>query len=216
VKDLTRLAPHVITLELSTYGLRYRLEEKRSLNTRFLLGLQEIQGTGILSIRELKKLLRSTGIGGIRALLDLPFEYKAARFYSQGKGIPLYCLDISSLSRRLLSDVDELLSPDNLQKVVAFEATPLQATVAMEYQHAEAFLLNGRQYPRFSPISETRVWEKRERILAKRIRKILAGYQGQTVVHICGWQHIVNRQGALFNLLADLKPKRVFMKRLYP
>jgi hypothetical protein len=202
-------------LELSTYGLKYRLEKKSTLNTRFLRGLQEIHETHKLSIRELKKLLRSTGIGGIRALLDVPFEYKGALFYSQNRGIPLYSLDVSSLSRRLLSDINELLLPENLQKVIAFETAPLRATVTKEYEHAEALLFNGKYSSRFLLISKNRVWEKRERILAGRIRKIVARYPGRTVVHICGWQHLVARQGALFNLLEDLKPKRVLLERLY-
>lgn len=216
VNNLIWLAPRVITLELSAYGLRYRLKGKRSLTTRLLKGLHEIRGTDDLSIRELKKLLRSTGIGGIRALIDLPFEYKGARFYSQGRGVPLYCLDISSLSRRLLSDIDKLLLPENLKKVLAFESAPLQATVTKEYNHAEVLLLNGRQSPQLPLMPTDRVWEKRERILARRIRKILERYPGRTVVHVSGWQHLVARQGTLFNLLEDLKPRRVLLDHLYP
>jgi len=74
VEALKRLTPTVITLEFSIYGLKYRLKKKRALNHRLLRGLHEIRRIDDLSIRKLKELLQSTGIGGIRALLDLPFE----------------------------------------------------------------------------------------------------------------------------------------------
>ena len=75
VKDLVRLKPHVITLEFSMYGLTYRRRRKKTLTEKLLQGLQEIQEPETLKLSQLKGLLRSTGIGGIAALLDLPFEY---------------------------------------------------------------------------------------------------------------------------------------------
>lgn len=216
VEELERITPHVIALEFSIHGLRYRLKKKRSLNTRLLRGLYEIRGTNDLRLRELKELLRSTGIGGIRALLDLPYEYKGASFYSQRRGIPLYCLDISSYSRQLLRLVDELLSMENLKKVITFEAAPLLETVTREYRRAEDIVLNEKTSPWLLPIPADEVWEKRERILASRIRKIVARYSERPIVYIGGWLHLVARQGTLFNLLEDLKPKRVLLGRLYP
>jgi hypothetical protein len=124
VQALKGLNPHVITLEFSTYGLRYRLKKKRPLSHGLLRGLHETHGIDGLRLGALKELLRTTGIGGIRALLALPFEYKGASFYSQRWDIPLYCVDISSFPRQLLAKVDELLSPKNLEKVIAFETAP--------------------------------------------------------------------------------------------
>ena len=94
VKDLARLKPDVITLEFSRYGLTYRRRKKKILTERFLQGLLEIRATETLRISELKNLLRATGIGGIAALIDLPFEYKGARFYSRRHHLPLYLLDL--------------------------------------------------------------------------------------------------------------------------
>jgi hypothetical protein len=211
VEDLYKLAPRTITVELSPYGLRYRLKNKRSLHERFLRGLHKIQGTVNLNMGELKKLLRSTGIGGIRALLDLPFEYKGAGFYCRSRGIPLYCVDISSLSMRLLSHVNELLSVENLKKVIAFEPETLQAAVTREYKLAEDVLLYGRQSPRSSLITADEEWKTREQIVANRVRKIVTKNPGRTIVHIGGWRHLVARQGTLFNLLEDLEPKRILL-----
>jgi len=213
VEDLAILKPHVITLEFSVYGLTYRLRKKKILTEKLLQGLHEIRETETLRVHELKNLLRSTGIGGIAALLDLPFEYKGARFYSQRHGLPLHCLDISSSSRRLLSHIDELLSPKNLQKVLALEATPLQKTVTREYRHAENLVFNsrGRQSPWLHFIPTDEAWKTRERIMASRIRKIGAIHQGRHIIHIGGWQHLVPRQETLFNLLEDLKPRRILL-----
>jgi hypothetical protein len=215
VEALKGLKPHVITLEFSTYGLRYRLKKKRSLTHCLLRGLHEIRDIDALNVSELKKLLRATGIGGIRALLDLPFEYKGARFYSHCTAIPLYCVDISSYSRQLLSNVDELLSPENLKKVIAYETAPLQETTAREYQRAETLLHDGRQSPWMQLVPADEVWKNRERIMASRIRKIVAKYPRRHIVHISGWQHLAARQGTLFTLLEDQKPKRVLLGNLY-
>jgi hypothetical protein len=216
VQALKGLKPHVITLEFSTYGLRYRLKKKRSLNHCLLRGVHEMLGTDDPRLGALKKLLRTTGIGGVRALLDLPFEYKGARFYSHRRAIPLYCVDISSYSRRLLGKIEELLSPENLKKVIAFETASLHETVTKEYKHAETLLLNGRQSPWMHLIPVDEVWGKRERIMASRIRKIAARYAGHHIVHIGGWQHLAARQGTLFCLLEDLTPQRVLLGHPYP
>jgi len=210
-KDLARLKPHVITLEFSRYGLTFRRRRKKILTEKLLQGLLEIRETETLGIPELKDLLRSTGIGGIAALIDLPFEYKGARFYSLRHGLPLYLLDLSSSSRRLLSHIDGLLSPENLQKVITFEAVPLQKTVTREYRHAENLLFRGKQspWPQLVPTDED--WQKRERSMAGRIRKIVAEHQGRHIVHISGWQHLLTRKGTLFNLLEDLTPQRILL-----
>jgi len=164
----------------------------------------------------LKKLLRTTGVGGIRALLDLPFEYKGASFYSQRSGIPFYCVDLSLLSRQLLGKIDEIISPENLKQVIAFETAPLRETVQREYQQAEALLLNGRKSPWMPLIPADEVWAKRERILASRIRKIAARYAGRHIVHIGGWHHLVAEPGTVFSLLEELMPKRVLLGSSYP
>jgi hypothetical protein len=216
VQALNGLNPHVITLEFSTYGLRYRLKKKRSLNHCLLRGVHEMLGADGLRLGALKKLLRTTGIGGIRALLDLPFEYKGTSFYSQRRGIPLYCVDISSYSRQLLGKIDELLEPENLKKLIAFETASLQETVTREYKQAETLLLNGRQSPWMHLIPRDEAWRKRERIMAGRIRKIAARYAGRHIVHIGGWQHLAAQPGTLFTLLEDLMPKRFLLGQLYP
>jgi hypothetical protein len=214
VEDLVRLTPQIITLELSGYGLRYRLKNKRALNDMLLRGLIEIRGSDNLNVQELKKLLQSNGLGGIRALLDLPFEYKGATFYSKSKGIPLYCLDISSFSRQLLSHVNELLSTENLKKVITFETASLRQTVAREYRSAEALLLDGGQSPWMHPDPLNEAWAKRERIMSKRIRKLVTQYPGHHIVHIGGWQHLAAHRGTLFNRLGDYQPKRVLLGHL--
>lgn len=215
VEELKRLHPQVITLEFSPYGLRYRLKRRRVLSKKLLKSLHDIRGTDRWGVREFKKLLRSTGIGGIRSLLDVPFEYKAVKFYSKLHGLPLYCLDSSSYSRQLLRYVDELISPDNLKRIISLETAPLKETVAKEYQKAEKILLNGMQSPWLSMMHTDEDWKKREHSMTDRIRKIAAHYTGCSIIHVGGWQHLIARQGTLYTLLEDLKPKRILLERLY-
>ncbi len=192
------------------------MEKTKYLNTCLLRGLYEIYGIDGLRLGALKKLLRTTGIGGIKALLDLPFEYKGASFYSQRWNIPFYCVDISSYSRQLLAKVDELLSLENLKKVIAFETASLRETVTRECKQAETTLLDERQSPWRHLIPKDEVWEKRERIMASRIRKIAEYYAGRHIVHIGGWQHLAAQAGTLFSLLEELTPKKILLGSLYP
>jgi hypothetical protein len=60
-----------------------------------------------------------------------------------------------------------------------------------------------------------KVGEKRERIMASRIRRIAARYGGRHIVHIGGWQHLAAQPGTLFSLLEDLTPKRVLLGSFY-
>lgn len=210
-KELARLKPDVVTLEFSRYGLSYRRRRKKILTAKLLQGLQEIRKTETLRISELKDLLRSTGIGGIAALIDLPFEYKGARFYSQRHGLPLYVLDLSSPSRRLLSHIDELLSLENLQKVIAFETASLRETITREYKHAENLLFSKKQSPWLQCIPTDEDLQKREQVMASRIRKIVAKHQEHHIVHISGWQHLLNENDTLFKLLEDLTPQRILL-----
>jgi hypothetical protein len=211
VKDLARLKPHVITLEFSMYGLTYRRRRKKILTEKLLQGLQEIREPETLKLPQLKGLLRSTGIGGIAALLDLPFEYKGARFYSQRHGLSLHCLDSSFYSRQLLNHVQKLISPENLKKVIDSENTQLAETVIREYKHAENLLHKGTPSPWLQLMHTDEDWQKREHFMADRLRKIVATYQGRHIVHIGGWQHLVTKQGTLYNLLEDLKPQRILL-----
>ena len=215
IKELTRLHPQAITLEFSFYGLQYRLNRRRVLSKRLLTALYNIQGTERWGMRELKKLLRSTGIGGIKALLDVPYEYTGTRLYSKRHGLPLFCIDSSSYSRQLLRHVDELISPENLKRIIALETAPLKETVAKEYQNAEKVLLNGMQSPWLSMMHADEEWEKREHSMADRMRKITAQYPGCSIVHVGGWQHLIANQGTLFDLLEELEPKRIMLGRLY-
>jgi hypothetical protein len=214
---LNGLNPRVITLEFSTYGLKYRLEKKSSLSHCLLRGLHELHGADCLRLGALKKLLRTTGIGGIRALLDLPFEYKGASFYSRHNAIPLYCVDISSYSRQLLSDLGELLEPENLKKVIAFETSQLQETVTREYKQVENILLKWRASSPWMPlIPADEILERRERLMASRIKKIAARHAGRHIVHIGGWQHLAAQPRTLFSLLEELMPERVLLNNLSP
>jgi hypothetical protein len=63
------------------------------------------------------------------------------------------------------------------------------------------------------PVDE--VWEQRERIMASRIRKIVANYPGRHIAYISRWQHLAAQQGTIFHRLEDLKPKRLLRGHLY-
>ena len=214
LRFLDEQRPDIITLELSLYGLRFRQIMKRKLRKRLLKGLTEIRTGYGLTLKELKVLLRSTGIGGVVAFIDLPFEYKGAKFYSQHHQLPLFLLDISSQSRKLLRHTNELFSPTNLEKIFYFESTPMIEIVEREYSLAARIIRDEEAFHwlKFFPFADG--CKERDRIMAERLKLILGRYPRHTVLHISGWQHLLAKKGTLFNFLEDLRPGRVLLGHL--
>lgn len=211
VEALDDLKPDIITLEFSTYGLHYRQRHRKFLRQQLIAGLQEILGPEALRGKGWRGLVRTAGIGGIIAFIDLPFEYKGARLHCQRHHLPMFCLDLSSYSHQLLTSVDELLSPANLRGVIAFETSSLQKTVEKEYALAASLLRDGKNSPWQRLITMERQWEKRDAVMAERLRKLTTRHPTCTIVHIGGWQHLTARERTLFTFLEDERPTRVLL-----
>ena len=210
---LEEFRPDILTLEFSHYGLHYRQAHKQALRRKLLAGLTNALGSHSLTQSRLKKLLLSSGIGGVAALLNLPFEYKGARYYSKRYRAPLFSLDVSSYSRELLKHADDILSPTNLQRLLEFQATPVQELVTNEYSSAKRLLSvsHGDMTPWPHPSAGNRYWQQRDRIMAMRITKILHQYPDRSLAHIGGWQHILPQPHSLFHHLKSWQPIRVLL-----
>lgn len=200
---LKRLSPDVISVEASPYGLKYRLQNRRTLRSLLIRGLREALSPTPLTFGLCKQLLRTSGIGGIKAFIDLPYEYKASRAYAQKKGTPLYCLDLSSHSQELLQATEELLSLENLRVLIRLETSALSERVTQERARARAALR--------SPMLIRPPSGVRERIMAKRLIGIIKRHPQADVVHIAGWEHLLSYSGTLFDHLREQRPKRYLL-----
>ena len=141
--------------------------------------------------------------------MALPFEVRAARDYSRRVNIPWRPLDLGFLSRRHLPRyATELLSPANLEALLATANGELQDFVAGEFRRARQALAGAPRRRIFPSLPET--W-RRERFLVRRLRALVTRHR--RVVHLGGWEHLVAWEDSpgLWCDLADLKPQRVLL-----
>lgn len=208
---LAELRPDCLTLEMSEFAVAFRRGEdarrRQRRLTNLIIQLAAERGT------DCRLLARHPEIIGIRRLLALPFEYRAAADHAREKKIPLEPIDSSTISARKLRLVEaELLTLENLRLLTELPATPASESGAA----ARAFVLGSRDASlRLAFLAPRRGEEEigeRDRLLANEIRRRFL--PGRHLVHIGGWVHLVDDpQGeSLYSRLADLAPRRLLLE----
>jgi hypothetical protein len=196
--DLWR--PDLITVEISAFSLRYRARHGARWQRLLAEGLKELPAGAAAH----------PAIRRVRAQVALPFEVRAADDWGRRHGVPWRPLDLGETARRHLPRyARELLAPYNLRALLASEADgSLEGFVAREFRRAR---LAYRRSPRRLPLAAEAEAGRRERFLARRLRRLAGG--GGRLVHLGGWQHLAPWQdeSGLWQLLADLKPGRLLL-----
>ena len=198
-KILNHLRPDLVTVEISPFSLRYRLQHGARWQRQLALALAELPAGAALHL----------AIQRLTAQVALPFEVRAARDYSRGVSVPWRPLDLGFLSRRHLPRYEaELLSPANLQALLATPDGELNDYVAGQFHGAREALARAPRRPISPGAPETL---RRERFLARRLRSLASRHR--RVVHLGGWEHLVEWQDSpgLWGDLADLKALRVLL-----
>jgi hypothetical protein len=161
-KLLDRLRPDLVTVEISPFSLGYRLKHGRRWQRRLLAALAELPA-GAESHLAIQRLA---------AQVALPFEVRAAGDYSRRVNVPWRPLDLGFLSRRHLPRYEtELLSPANLQTLLATADGSLADFVAGEFRRARQALAGPPRRRIFPGVPET---ARRERFLARRLRGLVS------------------------------------------
>jgi hypothetical protein len=208
---LEQLQPDLLTLEMSPFALHYRQTRARPQRLRLERILERLADeTG----RPLQELLGLQVIRDIDHLLDLPYEYQAARAFADGSGNPLVLIDDSNISSRKLKRVEaELISYRNLQTLIALPA--VESPPQPESYATAQNLLQGNLAPsiRRAFLNQRRGEEEvgpRDQAMAEQLRKLRDQDYSRQLVHIGGWVHLLDDpQGeTLFSRLADLSPVR--------
>lgn len=183
--------PDCILLELSPFGFEFRRKHQGSLQKDLNRNLREAS-------RELdaplKNVLKHPHILAMRRQISLPFEYRAAARYSRLGKASLLLVDYSPFSRRWISDWRELISTRNIRSLLA-ERQQSHPGFSRIYAQAASLIFGQRPFP-MNPLDlshqiKDRMWQKRERTLAKRILRILSGIVVEKPVFIGGWQHLI-------------------------
>lgn len=198
-KLLHHLRPDLVTVEISPFSLCYRLKHGRRWQRQLAATLVELPAGAE----------RHLAIQRLAAQVALPFEVRAAGDYSRRVNVPWRPLDLGFLSRRHLPRYEtELLSPANLQALLATADGSMEDFVAGQFRRARQALARPPRRPISPGVPETL---RRERFLARRLRGLVSRHR--RVVHLGGWEHLVAWEDSpgLWRDLADLKPRRVLL-----
>ncbi|MDL1958914.1 MAG: hypothetical protein LWX01_10500 [Deltaproteobacteria bacterium] len=218
-KIIENLRPGILTVEISKFSVRYRLSN---------------QGKWLFRLKNLiYKLPKERRIHSRLKLLELqlhlPFEWEVAYRYSNINNIPCLAIDSGNLARNELPLWEnEVLSRKNLLKITDepdfdldnhFSECHSQAKIALKTPNHLPKPMHHLSWP------SDKFWERREKTLAYRIRRIHGsgllnpGSYSRTSthhVHICGWMHLIARSPwkTLTDLLSDLTPMRILLTRM--
>jgi len=205
---LQREQPSAISVEISPYARILRAQKAAGFRAILRENLKKIREEEDLSWREI---LSHSAIQGIFFLLKEPYEWRAAEAYAQRTGIVLKDIDLSWYSEEKLSHLPELISRENLRSLLRLSSEDLTEQVEAHYQRAR-FLFS--HPPSLWPKSlEER---ERETFMAEEIRKLVHQAEGPKVLHIGGWEHLLefSVEKSLYELLKDLRPLRVLLSEV--
>ena len=186
---LHRFNPETIFVEISPFGLLWRIKNGVSLQKQLRDNLR--QAAGRLGIA-METALRRPHITAIRRQIAVPFEYRAALRFGLISGARPVPVDDSSYSRKLIAWWPELLSEENLVHLLELQNEPV--SVAREYKRAIRGLSGEKMIGGFF-LPEDDEWEaleKRERLMASKIMRVQQSVQPRRALWIGGWKHLMN------------------------
>ncbi|MEJ2671290.1 MAG: hypothetical protein P8168_03605 [Deltaproteobacteria bacterium] len=198
-KLLAHLAPHLVTVEISPFSLRYRGKHGPGWQRQLARVLSQLPAEAS----------RHLAIQRLTAQVALPFEVRAARDYHRLSGTPWRPLDLGGPARRHLPRYGpELLDSANLQTLLQTADGSLDEYVATQFRRARRALAHP---PPRLPTSRTPETLRREQFLARRLRALMSRYR--RVAHLGGWEHLVAWQDdpCLWRQLADVQPRRLLL-----
>jgi hypothetical protein len=213
---LAQLQPDQLTVEISPDVVAYRQTYGVLLLRKLGMIVDRLVGQSALPAA----LVDHPGIVAIRNLLGLPYEFRVACAYAQGKGLEVQAIDQSDSSLAKLRPVEErLISLQHLKRIVASpgEAPPDNAH---RYELARQLLASPDARLRRAFLQGCRGEEgigPRDRHLAARIRSLAQSQPGH-LVHIGGWVHLLDDPDGetLYSLLSDLQPRRLLLDPDHP
>jgi len=202
---LEKVRPDFITVEISPYSRAFRARQSAAFRSTLRENLEKI---GEEEGRPLGEIISQSAILGIFYLLREPYEWRAAESYARREGTPLMEIDLSSYSEEKLSHLAELVSVENLRALMQTGSSDLSKQVECLYQRARSLFLHP---PSFWLI--TQEIKEREAHMAKQIRSLVRKGNGKKILHVGGWEHLVEFPGgkSLFGLLKDFGPRRALL-----
>ena len=130
---------------------------------------------------------------------------------ADGQSIDLREIDLSRYSEEKLSHLSELVSRENLRTLLCLSSSDLEKQVEAHYNRAQ-FLFS--HPPALWPKSLEE--KEREAFMAEEIRSLVHQAKGHKVMHIGGWEHLLEfpQGSSLLGLLKDLRPQRLLLSEV--
>lgn len=199
-KFLDDRRPSGLTLEMSLHSLRFRKENRERL---------------IETLEKNAAKLKASDSGHVRAIrraVELPYEYEVCESYARRRDVPLELVDIAKVSRDYLAHYDELVSTDNLKKLL--DSPEVDASAEADRQRRIAARLIGAKKPIAAkdwPVPADPDTEEREAAMERRLKRVLERASGSHWIHVGGWEHLLwlEERPTLFARLKSLAPDRM-------
>jgi len=188
---LRAVEPHVITLEFSHYGARFRREAGPVLRKRIEEVFNRLKRDNLPCY--------DNALSMALSYIGMPYEFDTASRYGKEHGIAVHLVDMDFFSYVKLREVEEFLSPGNLERLLA-ERTEGRAD--QEKGLARLFFDKGVKTAPY-----TKEMSIRDRYMSNKIA-VLRKYHGEKrFLHITGWRHLEDP----LNLYGPLEPVKVFI-----
>ena len=205
---LERESPALVTVEISLYSRTFRVQQSSLIRNTLRENLRRIQKE---EGRPLSTILAHSLILGVFFLLKEPFEWRAAKSYAAQYGVLLQDIDLSPFAQDNLAHLSELIALKNLRTLLHLNSPSFADLVQSQYSQA-GFLFHHPPSIRLTP----KAFQEREVYMAEKIRKLAQGINGGKILHVGGWEHLIDSPGgnSLFGLLKDMQPQRVLLSTL--
>jgi hypothetical protein len=187
---LNKIKPHVITIELSRYGLMFRKERGHLFRKKLESVLAQMRKDG--------ETYNEEALSFLNAYIDLPSEYEAARFYCNENDASLHLVDMDFFSYTKLKDVDALFSEKNIRNVIGTDNGSIENN---ERVMARLFFGSGIQTALY-----TEEMLIRDKFMGRRVGRLLQDHKGKRIAHITGWQHLKDP----YSIFTPFNPVKVF------
>ncbi|MGD0229260.1 MAG: hypothetical protein ABSC19_02730 [Syntrophorhabdales bacterium] len=183
--------PDMVTLEFSQYGVNYRRGRGEALKARVRATVDELRTEG--------RPIDDAALDALFSYIDLPWEFTVASQYCQGRGAPLFLVDMDRFSAMNLGRMDELVAKENLGTLLLGSD---RRTVTHQKALARLFFEKGVE-----TVPYTEEMRERDRHMSGTISRLMTRRDPSNLVHICGWQHLCDP----FDLYTTLRPQKVFI-----
>jgi len=187
---LLNIAPEVITLEFSNYGLTFRKERGGKYKKMLDEILNKMEGNDEHYDKE--------ALSSLFSYINMPYEYEVSSRYAKEHNVSLYLIDVDAFSYLNLQKAEEELFEENNIKQLLCKSTP-----AGRKEKTVARLFFEKGIKLFSYTDEMHI---RDKYMSNKISILMKHSMNKRFLHICGWQHLQDPYG----LYAPFNPVKVF------